>query len=103
MIASIHFTEDKHHEFRSAETKDLPNSSENGDEKEDNLVQEEDRKTGVINTDVYKTYWFAVGSCLSSCVLIALFLMQGQIGLLKSWDRGNILIWSLRNTFRIKD
>lgn len=41
------------------------------------LVQEEEKHTGVVKLEVYKAYWFAVGACLSPLVLFSLFLMQG--------------------------
>ena len=70
--------ESKHQETRQGDAKDMPISNEEMDGTKDNLVQEEDRKTGVIKGDVYKTYWFAIGSCLTPLVLIALFFMQGS-------------------------
>ncbi|CAL1534987.1 unnamed protein product [Lymnaea stagnalis] len=48
------------------------------DEKGNNLVQEEDQEKGAVKGFVYKTYWRAVGSCLSPLVLVTLFLMQAS-------------------------
>ena len=42
------------------------------------LVQEEEKDEGVVKLDVYKSFWLAVGSCLSPLVLFSLFLMQGN-------------------------
>lgn len=42
------------------------------------LVQEEEKDTGVVKLDVYKSYWSAVGNCLSPLVLLSLLLMQGN-------------------------
>ena len=42
------------------------------------LVEEEEKDEGVVKLDVYKSYWLAVGSCLSPLVLFSLFLMQGN-------------------------
>ncbi|XP_055879588.1 ATP-binding cassette sub-family C member 10-like [Biomphalaria glabrata] len=42
------------------------------------LVEEEERETGVVKGAVYKAYWRAVGACLSSSVLLSLFLMQAS-------------------------
>ena len=42
------------------------------------LVQEEEKDEGVVKLDVYKSYWLAVGLCLSPLVLFSLFLMQGN-------------------------
>ena len=41
------------------------------------LVEEEARETGVVKFGIYKSYWTAVGKCLATSVLIALFFMQG--------------------------
>ena len=41
------------------------------------LVQEEEKDTGVLKLDVYKAYWVSVGTCLSPLVLFSLLLMQG--------------------------
>lgn len=43
------------------------------------MVQEEEQEQGVVRLLVYKSYWFAVGTCLAPLVLIALFLMQGMV------------------------
>ena len=45
---------------------------------ESSLVEEEEKETGVVKLEVYKSYWRAVGGCLAPSVLIALFLMQGK-------------------------
>ncbi len=42
------------------------------------LVQEEEKDTGVVKLDVYKSYWLAVGNCLSPLVLFSLLLMKGN-------------------------
>lgn len=47
------------------------------EERGDNLMQEEERQTGTVKAHVYKTYWRAVGTCLSTLVLVTLFFMQG--------------------------
>ncbi|RUS92073.1 hypothetical protein EGW08_000097 [Elysia chlorotica] len=85
IISSVHFMESKHQETRQGDAKDVSNNSEDMGGTEDNLVQEEDRKTGVIKGDVYKTYWFAVGSCLAPFVLVALFFMQASRNLSDWW------------------
>ncbi|KAH9492913.1 Multidrug resistance-associated protein 7 [Bulinus truncatus] len=46
--------------------------------KEYTLVEEEEKETGVVKGAVYKAYWNAVGSCLSTMVLVSLFLMQAS-------------------------
>ena len=50
---------------------------EDTEEQESGLVQEEEQEKGVVKLLVYKSYWFAVGTCLAPLVLLALFLMQG--------------------------
>ncbi len=42
------------------------------------LVQEEEQETGTVKLHVYKSYWNAVGACLSPLILLSLFLMQGN-------------------------
>ncbi|GFR60827.1 multidrug resistance-associated protein 7-like [Elysia marginata] len=85
VLAGVHLTENKYQDIRSTDAKDSQNSNEDEGGAEDNLVQEEDRRTGVIRGDVYKTYWFAVGSFLTPCVLIALFFMQASRNLSDWW------------------
>ena len=50
-----------------------------GETVESSLVEEEEKETGVVKLEVYKSYWRAVGGCLAPSVLLALFLMQGEI------------------------
>ncbi|XP_052106560.1 ATP-binding cassette sub-family C member 10-like isoform X1 [Mytilus californianus] len=49
------------------------------------LVQEEEQEQGVVRLLVYKSYWFAVGTCLAPLVLIALFLMQASRNINDWW------------------
>ncbi|XP_005104371.1 multidrug resistance-associated protein 7 isoform X2 [Aplysia californica] len=53
--------------------------------KEENLVKEEGREKGVVKAAVYKSYWLAVGTCLSPSVLLALFFMQASRNLTDWW------------------
>ena len=53
---------------------------------ESSLVEEEEKETGVVKLEVYKSYWRAVGGCLAPSVLIALFLMQGTTMLMKFFN-----------------
>lgn len=39
---------------------------------------EEQKQTGSLDWRVYHTYWLAVGGVLASCILMSLFLMQGE-------------------------
>lgn len=39
---------------------------------------EEQKQTGSLDWRVYHTYWLAVGGVMASCILMALFLMQGE-------------------------
>lgn len=43
-----------------------------------NGSDEESKQTGVVRWRVYTVYWRAVGNCLALCVLLSLFLMQGD-------------------------
>lgn len=62
------------------ETTETENQEVEETEIEDSgLVQEEEQEQGVVRLLVYKSYWFAVGTCLAPLVLIALFLMQGMV------------------------
>ena len=58
------------------------------------LVAEEEKDTGVVKGHVYKSYWTAVGSCLSSLVLLALFLMQGKYVTLKTSHECSLILMS---------
>lgn len=56
------------------------NSEEiNGEDKDEGLVKEEEKEVGVVKLHVYKSYWFAIGNCLATSILLSLFLMQGEI------------------------
>ncbi|XP_067681975.1 ATP-binding cassette sub-family C member 10-like [Haliotis asinina] len=49
------------------------------------LVEEEEQEKGVVKLEIYKTYWLAVGKCLSPLVLLALFLMQASRNISDWW------------------
>ncbi|XP_064600962.1 ATP-binding cassette sub-family C member 10-like [Liolophura sinensis] len=51
----------------------------------DSLVKEEEKNTGVVKFSVYKSYWKAVGNCLASFILLALFLMQASRNINDWW------------------
>ncbi|KAK3603062.1 hypothetical protein CHS0354_015755 [Potamilus streckersoni] len=48
------------------------------DDQAGRLVEEEEKETGTVKMTVYSAYWKAVGTCLASMVLLALFLMQAS-------------------------
>lgn len=54
------------------------NNVESG-EVEDEQVEEEGMEKGVVSLSVYRAYWSAVGVCLAPSILVALFLMQGNL------------------------
>lgn len=45
---------------------------------DEGLVKEEEKEKGVVKLHVYKSYWFAIGSCLATSILLSLLLMQGE-------------------------
>ena len=73
--------DDREQESVSEEDSSLP-----GAITESSLVEEEEKETGVVKLEVYKSYWRAVGGCLAPSVLIALFLMQGKTMLMKFFN-----------------
>lgn len=42
------------------------------------LVTEEEKDEGAVKLHVYWSYWFAIGHCLATSILVSLLLMQGQ-------------------------
>ncbi len=61
----------------SESRKEGKSEDEDPSEEGGGLVQDEEKDTGVVKLDVYRSYWYAVGACLSPLVLFSLFLMQG--------------------------
>ncbi|XP_067031621.1 ATP-binding cassette sub-family C member 10-like isoform X2 [Acropora muricata] len=45
---------------------------------DEGLVKEEEKEKGVVKLHVYKSYWFAIGSCLATSILLSLLLMQAS-------------------------
>lgn len=41
------------------------------------LVTEEEKDEGAVKLHVYWSYWFAIGHCLATSILVSLLLMQG--------------------------
>ncbi|XP_041353425.1 ATP-binding cassette sub-family C member 10-like [Gigantopelta aegis] len=56
-----------------------------GIDSSDNLVEEERKEKGVVNLHVYKSYWKAIGMCLSPLILLALFFMQASRNINDWW------------------
>lgn len=49
------------------------------------LVKEEEKEVGAVAIHVYKSYWLAIGNCLATSILVALFLMQASRNLTDWW------------------
>ena len=73
----LHVPDTSERETSDQESCDLSSPGATG---EGSLVKEEEKATGVVKLEVYKSYWRSVGACLAPSVLVALFLMQGMIG-----------------------
>ena len=79
VLSSDEITEFEKGDMESSDTVEAQENEVNRNADDGVLTEEEERETGVVKFDVYRTYWRAVGACLAPSILVSLFLMQGMI------------------------